>query len=98
MPANDSSSASRGSPLTACLVPHLAQQTLEPLFGRVVDERHCSRDARMYLGDRAAHLVRDRSIRGMPLVARPELDQMECLGGIEVESVTGGAGERGRVG
>src|SRR3954454_10955483 len=63
MSANASSSASRGRSLTASLVPHLAEQALEPLFGRVVDERHRGSDVRMHLGDCAEHLLSDCAIR-----------------------------------
>ena len=52
------------------LVPHLAEEPLEALLGRVVDERHRRRDVRVHGCDLATHLVRDRAIGGMP--SRPE--------------------------
>src|SRR3954468_3505520 len=49
------------------LIAHLAEQPLEALLGRVVDELHRRRDGRMHLRDRAPHLVCDRAVRRMAL-------------------------------
>src|SRR5579862_8947783 len=83
-PANDSSSALFGS---TSFVPHLAEQALEALLGRVVDERHRRGDVRVHLGDRTAHLVGDSAIGRVSLPTRAKLDQVQRLPRVELEDV-----------
>src|SRR5438477_4457180 len=93
-PANNSSSASFGS---TSFVPHLTEQALEPLLGRIVDERHRRGDVRMHAGDRTSHLVSDGAIRGVPLAARAELDQVQCLSRVKLEDVADPVRKRERI-
>ena len=51
----------------------------------------------MDLGDRAPHLLRDRSVRRMALAARAELDQVQRLARIELEHVADAIGEAERI-
>src|SRR5437588_6982659 len=69
------------------LVPHLGEQPLEPLFGRVVDERHRRGHVWMHAGDRAAHLVRDGAVRRVTLTTRAQLDQVQRRARVELEDI-----------
>jgi hypothetical protein len=87
------SSRRQRAALATALVPDLGQEPLEALLGRVVHERHRRGDARVHGRDGAAHLVRDRTVRGMPFPAGPELHQVQRLARVELEDVPDAKGE-----
>ena len=51
----------------------------------------------MHAGDRTSHLVSDGAIRGVPLAARAELDQVQCLSRVKLEDVADPVRKRERI-